>query len=277
MRKKCLKQTKIMFRNIKLTLLFLLVLVFIGCSGKTDNENTDGPMVEASVTHEQTNSNEKRVGEKLIKDGYISFKTNNVEKTYNWIKSKVILYKGYISDEKIENYEDSKGYDLIIRLPSKDFDNFLNKIIEDENIKEIESKTIMVKDVTEEYIDIESRLKVKKEYEIKLLDLLSKAKNVNETTEIYKQLNELRIEIEATQGRLKYLNDQVNYSTLNISFRKDYKYSNRFFSELWEALNQGLQVFLKVFTTLTYLWVIILVVFLSRWVYKRYKKNRRKE
>lgn len=264
-----------MQRKLKLSLLSFFILIVFGCGSKT--ESGEGTMVEASVTHEQTNSNEKRVGEKLIKDGYISFKTNSIEKTYNWIKSKVVLYKGYISDEKIENYEDSKGYDLIIRVPSKDFDDFLNKIIEDENIKEIESKTIMVKDVTEEYIDIESRLKVKREYETKLLDLLSKAKNVNETTEIYKQLNDLRIEIEATQGRLKYLNDQVNYSTLNISFHKDYKYSNRFFSELWEALTQGLQVFLKVFTTLTYLWVIILVVFLSRWVYKRYKKNRRKE
>jgi heme/copper-type cytochrome/quinol oxidase subunit 2 len=74
---------------------------------------------------------------------------------------------------------------------------------------------------------------------------------------------------------LKYLSSQVNYSTIQISFYESKKYSIQFFSDFWDALKQGWQIFLHAITLLAYLWVIIFAFFIIRWGYKYYKRRKK--
>lgn len=253
----------------KLIHLVIISLILFSCGSKTDtNETTVDNSTTKNISNEKNKPNPI-----LIKDGSISFETSDIEKTYSKIKTSINLYGAYISEEKTDNNDNNKGYEFIIRVPSQRFDSLISHIIKNANIKELENKSTQIKDVTEEYIDLEARIKVKKEYEIQLLELLKKAKNLAETIEIQKQLNELRIEIEASEGKLKLMNDLVNYSTLTVSFYEESKYSSRFFSEFWDAIISGWQVFLQLLNIITYLWVVILVFFLGRWGYKYYRKR----
>ena len=70
-------------------------------------------------------------------------------------------------------------------------------------------------DVTEEYIDITARLKTKKELEARYLELLKKANKVEEIVSIEKEIGNLRSDIESIEGRLRYINNAVAYSTLD--------------------------------------------------------------
>jgi len=249
--------------------LLILATLMIGCA-QSDKESLD--------TNELTNNQPtaEKIDKdlpKLIKEANLRFRTKSNQETYSLIKNSLKGFGAYISEENTFNYSNRTGFDLTIRVPAERFDSLLNYIVINVNIKELDNKSTQIKDVTEEFIDIQARIKIKKESEQKLKELLKHSKNLSETLEIQKQLTDLRADIESIEGRLKYLTDQVNYSTIRISFYENIKYSKRFFSDFWDALKDGWQVFLHILTLLAYLWIVILVFFVIRFVYKYYKKR----
>jgi len=142
-------------------------------------------------------------------------------------------------------------------------------------IRELDRKSTEVRDVTEEFIDIQARLKIMKDSELKLTELLQQSRVLSETLEIQKQLTELRAEIESIEGRLQYVSDQVAFSTITVSFYETVKYSTRFLGDFWNAMKDGWQVFLHVLTLLAYLWAVILVFFVVLFGYKFYKRRKK--
>lgn len=248
---------------------FFFALLFIGCAPKAAEE---APM----SSDQQLQDNSGVDSRKLIKEAVFKFRTDDNQETYTLIKNSLKSFGAYISKESEFNYTSETGKDLTLRVPADKFDSYLNYISSNVKIKEIDYKSTHINDVTEDFIDVEARLKIKKETELKLTELLKQAKNLSETLEIQKQLTDLRADIESVEGRLKYLNDQVSYSTINITFYENVKYSERFFSDIWDALRDGWQVFLHVVTLLSYLWVVILVFFVIRWGYKYYRKYKKK-
>jgi hypothetical protein len=76
------------------------------------------------------------------------------------------------------------------------------------------------KDVSEEYVDVEARLRTHKRVEEQYLALLKDAKNVGETLEVHKQLTIVRTEIERLQGKMRLFDHQVRLSTINVTFEK---------------------------------------------------------
>lgn len=247
----------------------ILTTLLFGCA-KSRNESVDSNEL---LNNQPTTDNLDKDLRKLIKEANLRFRTKDNQETYSLIKNSLKGFGAYISEENTFNYSNRTGFDLTIRVPAERFDTLLNFVINNVNIKELDNKSTQIKDVTEEFIDIQARIKVKKESEQKLTELLKQAKNLSETLEIQKQLTDLRADIESIEGRLKYLTDQVNYSTIRISFYENIKYSKRFFGDFWDAMKDGWQVFLHLITLLTYLWVVILVFFLIRWGYKYYKRE----
>lgn len=210
---------------------------------------------------------------KLTKEANLRFRSKNNQESYTLIHHSLKKFDAYIAEENTFNYNNRNGFDLTVRVPAAQFDSMLNYIVNNANIKELESKSIQINDVTEEFIDIEARIKIKKESEQKLTELLQQSGNLSETLEIQKQLTDLRSEIESVEGRLKYISDKVDYSTIRISFYEKIKYSKRFFVDFLDALKNGWQVFLHLLTLLANLWIIILVIFLLRIGYKFYRRR----
>lgn len=229
-------------------------------------------LVEENIPDSELNEIQKDA-RKLIKEADLSFKTNDIDIAFGQIKALCEDKKGYISEEDKFEYNNRTGYNITIRVPKDNFDTLIVLILDQVKIKELENKRIEIKDITAEFIDIETRLKVKRETENKYLELLKEAKTLDETLKIEQLLSEVREDIESTEGRLKYLTDKVQYSTIRIRVFESIKYSKRFFSDFWEALKGGWQVFLHVLTLIGYLWVVILAFFLIRWGTKYYKRT----
>jgi hypothetical protein len=82
------------------------------------------------------------------------------------------------------------------------------------------SESIESKDVSEEYVDADARLRTQKRVEEQYLTLLKDAKNVTETLEVHKQLTLVRTEIERLEGKLRLLEHQVRLSTINVTLEK---------------------------------------------------------
>jgi len=258
---------------MKKTLLFVLLsILFFGCGSKYENSESSTFNTVKNNSIEKVNA----IDRKLIKNGSIRFETDDIEKTNRLIKSSLDKFGAYVSEENNYNNNSNTGYDITIRVPALKFDSLMSYIMKKADIKELKNKSTQINDVTEDFIDTQARLKIKKESEQKLIDLLKQTRNLTEVLEIQKQLTDIRADIESREGRMKYLSDQVDYSTVNVSFYEKTSYSNRFFGDFWGAIKDGWQVFLHFVTLLAYLWVVIIVVLLGRWGYKYYKKNNKK-
>jgi hypothetical protein len=262
-------------RNFVLICVSICVLL-IGCGDPPNSRNAI--MMESSPDERVSAENNYEFDlQRLIKSANLRFQTSDIEGTYKLVKNSLKDFSAFISNESNFNYETQTGYDLTIKVPADKFENLLNFIIENANIRKLENKSVQVRDVTEEFIDIQARLKIKKEAQQKLSELLKQTKNVIEILEVHKQMTDLLAEIESIEGRLKYITDQTTYSIINLSFFENAKYSYRFFSEFWYALKEGWQVFLHLITWLAYLWVILLGALLIIGGVKIYSRRKRRK
>lgn len=180
---------------------------------------------------------------KIIKDGNISVKTNDINASKKGIDDLLKKLNAYYESEDLQNNDQTISYDLKIRVPANNFEKLISSI---ENGKdEIKSKSIQARDVTEEYIDIETRLTNKRDYLKRYKELLSKATTVKDILAIEENIRTLQEEIESKEGRLKYLNDQVSFSTLDINLYKEKEFvykpqpQDKFSERVKKSLSNG--------------------------------------
>ena len=156
---------------------------------------------------------------KLIKNGDISFETTSITETRSFLQKRIAAGKGYISNERIESYRTNPTEVLTIRIPGNRFDTLIADI--GRQVGTFDSKRIDINDVTAEFVDMEARLKNKRQLEEKYRELLKKADNMEDILNIEAQISVIREEIESTEGRLLYLESQVGYSTLTITYYEE--------------------------------------------------------
>ena len=213
---------------------------------------------------------------KLIKNGDVSFKTKSIIDTKKLIQSVLSVYEGYIAKENAFDYSHNPSEELVVRVPAKHFDKFLDKILE--GVEEVDSKHIDIQDVSEEFVDIEARLKNKKQLEAKYQELLVKATNMNDILSIEREINSIREEIESTEGRLRYLSNQIGYSTLRINYYEHKASGFNFGGKMGEALQNGGTGFLWFLIVIVQLWPLWLVGGLLWWfivwMIRRNRKNK---
>jgi len=247
----------------------------VACEEADDDIIQDVPTV--------ANKKSEVVERKLIKEGEIEFETTDAKQTREKIANIVSDCQGYISKDRTSSYTYKMEYNISIRVPAAKFDLLLNTI--SESAEKLDKKNIRVLDVTEEFIDIESRVKTKKELEERYKELLKKANKVEEILSIEREIGSLRTEIESIEGRFKYLQDRVSYSTLSVSFYEkiDEKTNTSFgfVSKFTSAIKDGWNIVLWCIIGLTNLWAFLLlgmlVVFGIKYLRKRRKKRKNNE
>jgi len=224
------------------------------------------------------------IKKKIIKDGDITIKTDDVAIAKQGIDSLVKNLNAYYEQEDLRKGPARIIYDLIIRVPADNFEKLLSSI--EQGKDEVKSKSIRVRDVTEEYMDLTARLSSKRDYLKQYTVLLSKATKVTDILEIQEKIRKLQEEIESAEGRLRYLSDQVTFSTLNVSLEKEVEYvykpaqKDRFTERVKSGLNTGWDIIVGIVVFLINIWSVLLLLtllfFFIRWRIKKRKakKNR---
>ena len=271
-------------------ILFLLVFLvsFSGCK-KAEEAPADMaisavklPAKEesaASSLYEKSDSpatDQKPVEQKIIKTGDIKFETNDLGETYTQIISAVKKHNAIIQNDTEGKEYGSVFRRITVRVPSKNFDLFLSDI--SKGVTYFDNKEISSQDVTEEYIDIDARLKAKKILEARYLELLKKANKVSEMLEIEAQLSAIREEIEAKEGQLRYMQSQVSMSTINIEFYKTVANEGgatiSYGSKIWNAITSGFNSISSFFIGLLSIWPFLIILAAAVYfIRKRFKKK----
>jgi len=279
-----------------LTALFILFTVS-SCSNKSENapysktdevssgyvpESENVPSPDVVQTGEAGNSEEKNASDiplKIIKEAELGFETSDYAISRKKITEAAAKYKGYISkeNEQTNNYRISN--EIIIRVPNASVELLMNEIAS--GAKRVDYKRMNLTDVTEEFVDLETRLKTKKEVELRYIDILHKAQSIKDILAVEDQLRVIREEIEASEGRLKYLNNRVDLSTLYISVYQEleYKYipENQpgFFERALKSLDNGWRGLLEALLGLVNLWPLLLLLVFLVVIFSRWRKRRK--
>lgn len=154
-------------------------------------------------------------GRKVITNGNANIEVENFDTAVAKIKELCTIHEGYVTNSNMwASDSNRKSGSITVKIPEKKFEQFADSLGQ---IGEVKSKNISSSDVTEEYIDLQARLKNLKNQEKRYTEILDMAKDVNEILQIEAQLGRVRGEIESLEGRIKYLDNVTSYSTFYIN------------------------------------------------------------
>lgn len=168
------------------------------------------------VALKKTNEFDEQIPLKIIKNGNLSFETDDLDATYKNVIAAVNKTKAFVQNDTEGKDQGAVYRSITLRVPRENFDLLIKQI--SEGVSYFDTKEITSEDVTEEYVDVEARVKAKKALENRYMELLKNAHKVAEMIEIEKQLSEIREEIESKEARLKYIDQRVAMSTITIYF-----------------------------------------------------------
>lgn len=152
--------------------------------------------------------------QKMIFSADIKIEVQKLDDVFDQIKGIASEFNGYLSDSNTVVYDNRKTGYVTMKVPK---DKFYQAIEKAKTFGKLKSENIQGEDVTEEYTDLESRLKNLQATEKRMLAILDKAENVSEILEVERELSNIREQIERLQGRKTYLDNRIDYSTITVS------------------------------------------------------------
>jgi len=158
------------------------------------------------------------VDRQIIYNANLTVKTQDAETARQKVVKLAEGVGGFLADSTTHVGEAGERYvDIKVRVPAGRFSEVVAQI---RQLGKVEDESITSQDVTEEFIDLQARLRTLNQAEERLLDMLKRRGKLSELLEIERELATRREQIEKTQGRLRYLKDRVSFSTIQVSFHE---------------------------------------------------------
>ncbi len=244
---------------------FLLLLAPLGCSGESGGpaEYVTASVLSAALpgispASDEVLSGETKAARRVIHEGELRFETSDQKATRIEILSLVKTHQGYLAEDREQRSSNSLEQTMTIRVPSEQFDGLLAGV--SAGVTHFDKREIRALDVTAEFVDIEARLKTKKETESRCRELLTQAKSVEEILKIEEQIDKLRADIESTEGRLRLMRDRESFSTLAVSFYESTTLSAGFWHRVRGNFMLGWQTVVEFTIAIVVLWPLMFLV-----------------
>jgi len=261
--------------------LILLGVIFTCSYSCTANQDSSAKEVENQISNGSTSNNASYEWQsekdnapndrKIIWTGNLELQVKDVDKTSQQVDSICTKFNAFVSNMRLTNNRYEISNRITIRVNNKDFNAVLNEI----KGQSIYTRKVEItsNDVSEEFVDIESRLKTKKEVRERYINILkTKTGDIKDVIEAEEAIRKITEEIEAKEGRLRFLNDQVSFSTINlqlfqkVEFQNEPKvYEKSFFAKTTDALQDGWEIVTGIFYGLLRIWPIVIMVSLVLW------------
>jgi hypothetical protein len=226
-----------MKKVMRFIVLLSLILLLAACSSSSKSEQSkmssdsstgrdsgQPAMEEKSQVSLDNNAKQEKAApaeievpnQMVIYQADLHLRVKNFEETLQNIEEQVIKFGGYISESNVtkDGVEQVSGQ-ITVRIPQKNFQAFLHDA--EGQAAEVLQRNITGTDVTEEYVDLDSRLKAKRVVEERLTTFMQSAQKTEDLLKISADLAAVQEEIETILGRMKYLENQTSLSTVHLS------------------------------------------------------------
>ncbi|SHH50345.1 protein of unknown function [Chryseobacterium oranimense] len=219
------------------------------------------------------------ISKKIIKNGNMKIQVGDIKKAQTQVGEILKKNDAYIQNEQFQNTDMDDNLELIIRVPHKNFDALVNSF--SDGVGSVLSKNISSNDVTEEYTNVSIKLANKKIYLEKYRDMLKNASTTKDMIEIQETIRELEDEIDIAEGRLRFIDDRVKYSTLKLSLYKEKVRSSStskigFGSRLADSVTEGWNSFVSFLLGIISFWPFLLIIPVIIFLWRKWKAGRTK-
>jgi hypothetical protein len=152
---------------------------------------------------------------RVIKTADLELGVDGVAEKTNQVAELANAKGGFVESSTV--VEDKAGYKtgyITVRVPVEKFD---------EAVSAIKDLAVRVngRDVTEQYTDLEARLRSAQAQEEQYLTILEKADTVQDILAVQQYLQNVRYEIESLQGQINSLGNQTDYSTISVTLNEE--------------------------------------------------------
>jgi len=182
-------------------------------------EFSEGYYKGDSSTSQNEIVNNNQEGSKIQKNGSVSVLVENIDESIEALKSINKAFKGQITSIYDSGKGNERAVQITVKVPVEEFEAYYEQLRKLEG--EVVYANITTVDVTEEYIDITSRLNNLRNTEAQLNRILERADSVTDVLAVQKELSTVRGEIESYEQRKRYFDNQTDYAYVSINFAID--------------------------------------------------------
>jgi hypothetical protein len=171
---------------------------------------------------DQSHSVAEAMDRKILRDANLTLEVAAPAEVQRKINSIAELAGGFVVTSESKQRQVGEGrteleVNLVIRVPATQFGSTLDQI-RSAGSRVIDEK-ISGQDVTEEFIDLEARIKTQKALELQFLEIMKQAHKVEDALEVQSQIAGVRTEIEKLEGRKRFLENRASLSTITVSLQ----------------------------------------------------------
>ncbi len=194
-----------------------------GGSGQADMKTVSLERTEDPAAPQQQSPTAPPVERKIIRNATLTLEIEQPAKAMQRIASVAESRGGFVvtSDSRQQTAANGEhAYEIItveMRVPAAQFDSALADIRAAGG--SVTAQKITGKDVTEEYIDLEARLRTQRALEAQLLEIMKRSQEVSDAISVQRELTNVRTEIERVEGRRRFLENQASLSTISVTLQ----------------------------------------------------------
>jgi hypothetical protein len=151
----------------------------------------------------------------VIKNAEVTLQVESVREAETAVRAKVQALGGYVVRAENSGSDEDLTARITFRVPVQRFDESLAGV--QGLAKKVLSRTVSGDDVTEQFVDLQSRLRNLEATRDRLLTFLEKAATVEEALKVNESLSQVQGEVEQVRGRMEYLKQSAALSTVTVS------------------------------------------------------------
>lgn len=282
-----------------LTLLLLLSLALYGCGaggGARKSESTMDKASGAPAAAPQapegksdqstgTGAGAPAVERKIIQNAQLDVKVKEADEAIATIGQSVRASGGYVQETRVEGTrQNGRRVNMTVRVPAGAYGSLLELVA---GLGEVTNRREWINDVTEEYLDLDARIRTKETHLEQLRRLYAQGGTIKELMELESEIARVTAELESIKGRFNFLSNQVAYSTITLGlYEPGVPTPIKPPATVWERMQHGfisswngvvnftaeLAIFVvSAIPALIYLAVVGLIVWgLVRWINRRF-------
>lgn len=155
------------------------------------------------------------LGLSVIKTATVTLevKDDELQQTLQSATSSAEKHGGFVVSTSVSDDDDDPTGAIVVRVPAERFGDALADL---ESLGDVASESVSGQDVTQEFIDLQARLRNYVAQEAALLKLMDEAQSVSDTIRVQNELQRVQLEVERLRGRITYLDDQTAMSTIEL-------------------------------------------------------------
>jgi hypothetical protein len=152
---------------------------------------------------------------KIIRNAEVVLEVDDPGEAQLGVSDIATQFGGFVVTSEMTMSGSSRRVTITMRVPAENFGEAI-KALRAAGVKLLHEK-VTGQDVTEEYIDLQARIRTKQALEAQFLEIMKQARTVEDALEVQRQIADVRGEIERLEGRRRFLENQSSLSTIKIT------------------------------------------------------------